>query len=61
MKDILPPYGVILRDAIRSGDRELMRAYLDYSKFVMSQYPDIAGDQAADWKAAHAELEKAAS
>ena len=60
MKNILPPYGVILRNAIRSGDRELMRAFVKYSEFMMSRDLDIDEHQRASWKAAHKELAKAA-
>lgn len=59
MKDVLPPYGVILRDAIATGDRDLMRAYLAYSDFVMSRGLKASGSDMEAWKAAHSDLEKA--
>lgn len=60
MRKILPPYGVILRDAIRTGDRDLMQAFVKYSEFLMEKRPDITEGGLADWKAAHEELVKAA-
>jgi hypothetical protein len=60
MKDILPPYGVILRDAIATGDKDLMGAFIKYSEFMMKQKIDLSDKDRESWKAAHQELEKAA-
>lgn len=56
MKNILPPYGVILRDAIATGDKDLMRAFVKYSDFMMGQKLDISDGDRAQWKDAHAAL-----
>jgi hypothetical protein len=60
MKNILPPYGVILRDAIATGDRDLMQAFVKYSAFMMEQNLDVSPEARASWKAAHEDLKKAA-
>ncbi|WP_394691733.1 hypothetical protein [Hoeflea sp.] len=60
MKNIIPPYGVILRDAIATGEKDLMRAFLKYSDFMMGQKLDIADGARAQWEEAHAALEAAA-
>lgn len=59
MKDIIPPYGVILRDAIKTGDPELMKAYQVYSSHMMKKLTGMDIDHLKDWIAAHDELSKA--
>ncbi|MGC1496547.1 MAG: hypothetical protein WA790_12125 [Sulfitobacter sp.] len=56
MKNILPPYGVILRDAITTGDKDLMQAFVKYSDFMMKQDLHVSNENRESWKAAHAEL-----
>ncbi len=56
MKNILPPYGVILRDAIATGDKDLMQAFVKYSDFMMKQDLNVSDKNRESWKAAHAEL-----
>ena len=60
MKDIIPPYGVILRDAISTGDRDLMQAFVKYSDFLMGQNLAISDRDRAQWKDAHEALVAAA-
>lgn len=60
MKNILPPYGCILRDAISTGDRDLMQAFVKYSEFMLRQDLKVSDAKKESWKAAHAELQKAA-
>lgn len=59
MKDILPPYGVILRDAIATGDKDLMQAFVTYSDFMKKQDLSISSDMRRSWEIAHQELVKA--
>ena len=53
---IIPLYGVPIRDVIKQGDPDLMKAMLKVSDYMLSQ----AEGGLADWKAAHSELKKAA-
>lgn len=55
---IVPLYGVPIRDALNSGDKELMQAMRKVSAHMLSN-TDASGGAMDDWKAAHAELEKA--
>jgi hypothetical protein len=59
MRNILPPYGVILRDAIATGDKDLMQAFVKYSEFMMKQKLSVSDKDRENWKAAHQELKKA--
>jgi len=60
MKDILPPYGVILRDAIDTGDKGLMQAFVKYSDFVKSRGMDLTSEEQSSWDEAHKALVDAA-
>ncbi|MCY0093926.1 hypothetical protein [Hoeflea ulvae] len=61
MKNIIPPYGVILRDAIATGDKDLMQAFIKYSDFLKSMDLKVSDRDRTQWEDAHAALVKAAS
>lgn len=52
-------YGVIINEAIRSGDKEVMHAVAKVSKFMMERAGDEEGEMISDWKDAHENLMKA--
>ena len=57
---ICPLYGVVIRDAVGTGDRALMQSILRVSQHLLenrkSAYDATCSD---DWAAAQAELERA--
>ncbi|MGC1496549.1 MAG: hypothetical protein WA790_12135 [Sulfitobacter sp.] len=53
---IVPLYGVPIRAAMETGDKELMQAMLKVSSHLIGR----AQGGVDDWKAAHEELGKAA-
>lgn len=53
-------YGVIIREAMGSGDKELMGAVSKVSTFMLSR-AEGADDTLNDWKKADDELKKALS
>lgn len=53
---IVPLYGVPIRAVMNSGDPELMKAMLKVSDYLISRTQEGVDD----WRAAHAELAKAA-
>ncbi|WP_394691730.1 hypothetical protein [Hoeflea sp.] len=52
-------YGVIINEAIRSGDKEVMQAVAKVSTFMMDRAGDDKSDMISDWHAAHEDLMKA--
>ncbi len=52
-------YGVIINEAIQSGDKEVMHAVAKVSKFMMDRAGREGGEMIDDWKSAHDDLIKA--
>jgi len=59
MAEICPLYGVVIRDAMRSGDKELMSNLLRVSQHLLGASAKYGSGCVDDWKTAHGELEKA--
>lgn len=57
MADAVLLYGVVIRDAIQTGDKDLMRSVLKVSEYMLPRAG--SGPQVDDWRAAQGELEKA--
>ncbi|MCY0093923.1 hypothetical protein [Hoeflea ulvae] len=52
-------YGVIINEAIRSGDKDVMQAVAKVSEFMMGRADDDGSEMISDWHAAHKDLMKA--
>lgn len=52
-------YGVIIHEAINSGDKAVMQATAKVSKFMMDRVGKAEGPEHDEWHAAHDELMKA--
>lgn len=57
---ICPLYGVVIRDAQGTGDKQLMNSILTVSRHMLqTSKPAYDSKCVDDWQAAQAELEKA--
>jgi len=52
---IVPLYGVVVRDILATGDKDLISAVQKVSAHLLSK----AEGEVSDWKAAHSEIAKA--
>lgn len=52
-------YGVIINDAIKSGDKEVMQAVATVSKFMMGRVDKSDDEMISDWRSAHEDLMRA--
>lgn len=52
-------YGVIIHEAINSGDKDIMQATAKVSKFMMNRVSRDDSAEHAEWHKAHDELMKA--
>lgn len=57
MADSVLLYGVVIRDAIQTGDRDLMQSVLKVSDYMLPRAG--SGPQVDDWRKAQGELQKA--